>query len=464
MKNSLFKQVMALALPVAMQSVLVSLLGISDVFMVTGLGTASVAAIGLGAKLHFVLMMIMASLGAAVSILVAQHYGRKNTEASQGLLALGTSVGLLLMVPIGIALFVLPTHLLSLLSQDVELINLGATYLRLTVPLLFFTHIIICYESALRARNETLFPLVLAAIAIVLNIILNYLLIHGVGPFPKLGVAGVALASDIARCVQVVLLLMYLGHCNHMFALRRLLHSGQQARKFMGQFFTTAWPLTVNFTIWGAGTFVYHGIASAKGTEALASLSLISPIEGLYHSLFFGLITACSILIGQNLGRNDFGMAKYLAKKFCIFAPLGSFVFGLLTLAASPIFLPWLLDPSDSLYHLCMQLLWVMCLTFWIKVLNMTVVIGVLRAGGDSKYVLAVDMTTMWMLGIPAAFIAAFVFDLSYVWVYSMVLVEEVVKAIILSCRAAQGYWLKNLTADSDEDANVETEQFSAQV
>jgi putative MATE family efflux protein len=453
MKTPLLHQVLKLALPVAMQSVLVSLLGMSDVFMVTGLGAQAVAAIGLGAKLHFVLIMVMASFGSAVSVLVAQHHGRGNQLASQSILALGNIAGLIILLPISVVFFAFPEQLLSLLSDDALMIQMGTQYLRLTVPLLFFTHVIICFESALRARGETVTPLVLSSVAIVLNIVLNYCLIHGIGIFPELGVNGVALASDFARFAQVVLLLVYLSRYGHAFSMGKLILSANKIPTYVASFSKTAWPLTVNFSVWGIGTFVYHGIAAKMGTDALASLSLISPIEGLYHSLFFGLVTACSVLVGQNLGRDDFDMAKLLAKRFATFAPMGSVVVGLLILATSPLFLPLLLDPSSQLYTLSQQLLWVMCLTFWLKVLNMTVIVGVLRAGGDSKYVLGVDMIAMWAMSIPACLLAAFVFELSYVWVYAMVLVEEVVKATLTIRRAYQKVWLKNLTKDTPDDA-----------
>lgn len=450
MAQSLTRRISQLALPVALQSVMVSLLGMSDVFMVAGLGASAIGAVGLGAKLHFVIIMVMASLGTAISVLVAQYFGRGNHEASRHILLIGALSGLAVLMPIAVAFFVFPDVLLSFLSDDAELIDFGATYLRITIPLLFLTHIIIAFESGMRARGETVTPLVLATIAIALNIVLNYVLIHGVGPFPQLGVQGVAIASDIARFVQVILLLSYLSYVGHSYALRPMLRGLVEAKRYINKFFTTAWPLTLNFTLWGMGTFMYHGIAARSGTEALAALSLISPIEGMYHSLFFGLVTACSVLVGQHLGRNEFAEAKQMAMRFALFSPMGSLLIGGLILLASPLFMPMLLDPSESLYQLCMQLLWVMCLTFWIKVLNMTVIVGMLRAGGDSKYVLYTDMLSMWTLGIPAMFVAAFVFELPYVWVYAMVLVEEIAKAILVVTRARRGKWLKNLTYEEE--------------
>ncbi|EAR08087.1 hypothetical protein MED297_07586 [Reinekea sp. MED297] len=439
-----------------MQSVLISLLGMSDVFMVAPLGAEAIAAIGLGAKLHFVLIMVMAGMGSAVSILVAQYHGRGDTVASQSILSLGIAAGLILLVPISVAFFAFPRQLLSLLSTDVTMIDLGVQYLRLTVPLLFFTHIIIAFESALRARAETMTPLILASGAIVMNIVLNYLLIHGIGPFPELGVAGVAIASDIARFVQVVLFLVYLSWYGHAFRLSQLINGAKVISRYVAKYARTAWPLTVNFSVWGVGTFIYHGIASKVGTDALAALSLISPIEGLYHSLFFGLVTACSVLIGQSLGRSEFDHAISLAKRFALFAPMGSMLVGLLILASTPVFLPWLLPEGTALYTLSQSLLWVMCLTFWIKVLNMTLIVGVLRAGGDAKYVLYIDMIAMWVCSIPAVLLVAFVFELSYPWIYATILVEEFVKASLVIQRARRKKWVKNLTEASNDDTYPE--------
>ncbi|MBU2864011.1 MATE family efflux transporter [Reinekea forsetii] len=446
MALSLRRQILKLALPVAMQSVLISLLGMSDVFMVASLGSASVAAIGIGAKIHFVLVMVMASLGSAISVLVAQYFGRGKTDSARSILLLGMVSGLFLMLPVGLLFLTAPESVLSLMSHDASMISKSASYLRITVPLLFFTHIIIAYESALRAQGETLLPLILAAVAIVINIILNYVLIHGVWLFPSLGSDGVAIASDIARGLQVLLFFGFLAVRNHSLSLTSLISARKEVHQYSKKFFITAWPLTLNFTVWGFGSFIYHAIAATQGTDALASLSLVSPIEGLYHSLFFGFVTACAVLIGQNLGQDKFEMAKHLAKQFVIWTPIGSLFVGVAILLSSPFFLPLLIDPNESLYQLAVQLLWVMCLTFWLKVLNMTIIIGVLRAGGDSKYMVGVDMVAMYMLGIPAALLAAYYLELSYVWVYAMVLVEELAKAILVSKRALKGIWIKNLS------------------
>tara|TARA_R110001583_G_scaffold112917_6_gene263125 strand:+ start:2873 stop:4273 length:1401 start_codon:yes stop_codon:yes gene_type:complete len=453
--NKIFK----IALPVALQSVLVSVLAMSDVFMVTGLGSSAVAAIGLAAKMHFVLILVMASIGTGVSILVAQYFSSNEPSGSQSFVLLGLLSGILLLIPISLIFFILPEAMIMLLSDDKNLIEFGAVYLRLSVPLLFLTHIIIVYEGALRSQANTMLPLIVAAIAIGINILLNYLLIHGFWQIPALGLAGAAIASDVARLIQVILLLVYLGHKKHMFSISALMTNFDLVIMHSKQFWQTTWPLCLNFSVWGLGTFAYHAIASISGTEALAAVSLVSPIESMYHSLFLGFVNACAILIGQHLGKNEFAQAKLLAKLFSWGLPIISFAIGLLLIAFSPLFLPLIIGHDEVLLSLSQNLIYIMGLGFWLKTVNMVLIMGILRAGGDSRYVLFADMFAMWVLALPITWTVAAVFQLDYQWVFACVLIEELVKFLLVLPRVKKEFWLKNMTQKGkniDEDAQCE--------
>jgi putative MATE family efflux protein len=444
--NKIFK----IALPVALQSVLVSVLAMSDVFMVTGLGSSAVAAIGLAAKMHFVLILVMASIGTAVSILVAQYFGSNNNSGSQSFVLLGLLAGIILLIPIAMIFFLFPEAMVIWLSDDKDLIQFASLYLRLSIPLLFLTHIIIVYEGALRSQANTMLPLIIAAIAIVINILLNYLLIHGFWHIPALGLAGAAIASDIARLLQVIILLVYLQHKKHMFSINTLIVNIDLMALHARQFWQTTWPLCLNFSIWGLGTFVYHAIASISGTNALAAVSLVSPIESMYHSLFLGFVNACAILIGQHLGKNEFTQAKQLAKLFSWGLPIISFLIGLLLIVLSPLFLPLIIGHDQALMALSQNLIYIMGLGFWLKTVNMVLIMGILRAGGDSRYVLFADMFAMWVLALPITWTVAAIFKLDYQWVFACVLIEELVKFLLVLPRVKKEFWLKNMTGSTE--------------
>lgn len=445
-----WQQIWVLAIPVAVQSMLISVLGMADVLMVSHLGSAAVAAVGLSAKLNFVLILVMAAIGTGCSILVAQYFGAGRHDRVQQTLTLSLVWGMAFMLPFTLLLGLFAEVFIRLGSSDPAVVTAGTAYLTWMALTLMTTQGIIVYESALRAVGKATWPLKYAAVAIGLNILLNYWFINGGLGIPAMGVTGAAIASVLARLLQVAWMAWDVQRLTTLRVSRRSLIALKQPG-LRQRFFTLCWPLVLNFTLWSMGSLGYHLIAGRLGTTPLAVMSLLAPIEGLYHALFFGLVNACGIMIGQRLGRGQFSEARWLANRFLLMAPIGSFVMGLILLLASP----WLLAvmvPSDPIT--LQQTQWAMvamCLGFWIKVFNMTAIQGILRAGGDSRFCLGMDMVALWLIGLPLTWIAAFVWQLPFTWVYALVLSEELIKALGVYWRVRKGYWLVNM-AEQDTD------------
>lgn len=446
-----WKQVLVLALPVAVQSALTSVLGMADVLMVAHLGTEAVAAVGLSAKLNFVLILAMAALGTGCSVLVAQYFGAGRHEKVQQTLALSLLAGAAVMLPFTVLVLTWSEALIRLGSSDPEVVHLGASYLTWLGLTLFTTQATMVYESAMRAIGRAGWPLKYAVVAILMNIVLNYWFINGGFGLPAMGVAGAAIATVLARLFHVCWIVWDVQRTP---ALRLTMDAFRALRgsRLPRRFLSITWPLVLNFTIWSIGSLGYHLIAGQLGTVPLAVVGLLAPIETLYHSLFFGLVSACGIMIGQRLGRDQFGEAEWLASRFMRMAPLGSFVLGLLLLAASPLLLGSMNVEDAETTRLAQWVMVVMCLGFWVKVFNMTAIQGVLRAGGDNRFCLGMDMIALWLIGLPLTWMAAFVWELPFALVYAMVLTEEVVKAIGVYWRVHRRHWVVNLT-DPDEPA-----------
>ncbi|OXS15909.1 MATE family efflux transporter [Zobellella denitrificans] len=449
-----WRQVMSLALPVAVQSALVAALGMADVLMVSHLGNEAVAAVGLSAKLNFVLILVMAAIGTGCSIMVAQYFGAGRRDKVRQTLACALLLGTLVMLPFTLWLLGWSGPLIRLGSSDPNVVELGTLYLTLIGLTLFTTQGIIVYESAMRSIGRADWPLKYAAVAILLNIALNYWLINGGLGLPALGVTGAAIATVLARLFQFGWILWEQQQRPEL-RLEGATWRALRGTRLPGNFIALTWPLVANFTLWSAGSLGYHLIAGRLGTVPLAVMSLLAPIEGMYHAFFFGLVSACGIMIGQRLGRDQFAEARWLAHRFLWIAPLGSLLLGLMLLAASPLLLGWMQMPdADTAYQTQLAMV-VMCLGFWVKVFNMTAIQGILRSGGDSRFCLGMDMVAMWVIGLPLTWLAAFFWELPFVWVYAMVLSEEVVKALGVYWRIRKGYWLANLTEPEERPTAV---------
>ncbi len=444
--RAFYKELVQLALPITIQSLLVATLGIADVMMVGALGEASVAAVGLATKMHFVTMLLIFGFGNACNVLISQYVGAKQFHKIKQTILLTILAGVVLLLPVVVFFAFKPELWLSLISSDQEVVSLTAEFLVITAIMVLVMVVIMVFETALRALGKTTAPLLLAAISIVANIVLNYLLIFGHMGFPAMGVAGAAWATLISRFLHMLLVLGYVYMLKQPIALGVSdLYSIGTIRAWKTYLGFTL-PVAFNFVLWGFGSSLYHIIASRMGTEPLAVMSVLAPIENILISTFMGLSAAASILLGRALGANEFDYAWELKKFFVRNAVLLAAICGGVMWMAKPFILMPFNKLDESTLQLVDQTLLVMCLLVWVKIHNMMSMVSVLRAGGDTIWCLKIDIASMWILGLPATALAALYFELPFLIVFIVMFLEEVVKMVGSHWRMYQKKWLRNLT------------------
>lgn len=440
----LWRRVAILALPVALQVFLQSLLGMADVAMVSGLGEQAVAAVGLAAKLHFLLLVLMIGVATGGSILIAQYSGAGQTWGCQRTLAITLLTGGILSLPFMLA-FALSYPWLALINPDATVVDLASRYLVVTALVLILTQSIVIYEAGLRATGKTAMPLVAAAIAVVLNVFLNYVFIFGKFGFTAMGVEGAAWGTLIARFLQLAMILMWLYGRKHPFAMR--VEQLKQAWQWqpIKRFMVFSLPLVMNHAIWGLGNSVYHIATGFAGTDALAVMGVMVPLESAFFALFIGLANACAVMVGHTLGASQSDEAWRLHRIFDRLAV------GIVITLSGFLWLgrPWILTLFNQLdeaaTHLLMNTLTIFCLGVWIKISNMVRIIGVLRAGGDNKFCLITDTIVMWFVGLPI-FIAAIWLNAPFLVLYALMFLEDALKFVPVKMRINRQYWMKDLT------------------
>nr|WP_225874364.1 MATE family efflux transporter [Vibrio algicola] len=432
-----------LALPVALQSALVAILGLADVLMVSDFGQSATAAVGIASRWHFVAIMIMAALAIATGSLVAQYWGKDDKNTAKTVTVMSLKLGSIIMIPVTLLLVGFSSQIMRLQTDDMQVINQGADYLLYSLPLLMLTHWVITAEASLRSSGNAMLPLILAAITIALNIGLNMWLIHGGLGVPALGVAGAALSTTIARVVQVLLIYSVLKWQNHW-----LIISDYQKRhpRLWQSYKSLAIPTTYNAVLWAFGTLTYQTIFGHMGTTELAVYSLIGPFEGLCYAVFMGISVACSVLLGQALGRDEHIQAQAMAKYFIRFIFItGIIACGVLFFNRDSVMRFLELD-KPALFDIAQPAFIVMSFAIIIRMTNMLIINGILRAGGDNHFCLRMDFIAMWLVGIPLTAYGAFVADLSFAWVYLLMITEEVVKFGLCFSRYLKKKWMNNLT------------------
>lgn len=444
--RSFWLGVMLLALPVAAQMLLQSMLGMADVIMVGSLGPSAIAAVGLAAKIHFLLLVLMSGLATGCSVLVAQYTGAKDFASCQRTVAVTLFVGMLVMLPCFFAFAFGAPIWVNWINPDPVVSALAAQYLQITAPVLLLTQIIVIYEASLRSLGNTTMPLMGGVIGAGVNILLNYALIFGHWGFPALGVAGAAWATLAARLLQLTFVLAWLYGKKHGFAMSwSQLRNGVDKEHIL-RYSAFALPLVANYAIWAVGNSTYHVVTGFAGTEALAVMGVIVPLESAFFALFVGFANASAVLVGRALGADDSAEAWRLHRFFdrLTLTLLTFFCLGLWFLR------PYLLLIFDQLdeksTELLLNTLGVFCALVWLKVLNMIRIIGVLRAGGDNRFCLITDTVVMWLIGLPIYVVAVFMGNFSFVILYGLMFLEDALKFIPVLQRIGRRKWIKNLT------------------
>ena len=444
-RYQIWRSAVLIAIPFALQVLLQSLLGMADILMVGTLGTLAIAAVGLAAKLHFLLLIIMSGISTASSVLIAQYIGAKKRQECLDTFVVSLLVGIVLMIPLAFAFGFGGATWVAWINPDPEVVALTAGYLSVTAPVLILTLIVVVFEGALRAQGNANVPLIFSAISAAINVALNYIFIFGHFGFPAMGVLGAAWATLLARFLHLVLLLLWVYLSKNTFAIkwRNFVHAFD-ANKFSG-FVLFALPLVLNYAFWGLGNTLYHILAGFAGTEVLSVLGVMAPFEIGFLSLFAGIANASAVMIGQALGADKHDYAWYLHK---LFDRITLVLVALLSVSlwlSMDFLIEAMGDFEEQLYESISTAFMVSCSLMWLRSVNMVRIVGVLRAGGDNTFCLICDTTVMWLIGLPIFFLVIWFTQLPLVFVYALLFLEELVKFVPVYLRIGKKYWMQNL-------------------
>lgn len=446
--HEFLKKAVRIALPVAMQGMLNTIVNLVDNLMIGNLGSTAIASVGLANKVFFVFSLLVFGVVSGSGILAAQYWGNhdiKNIRRVLGMaLVISLSAAVLFLIPARCN----PEMLMRIFTTSESSIELGASYLVIVALSYPLTAISNTYVAMLRAVNRVKAPVVTSCIAICVNIILNYTFIYGNFGAPAMGVAGAALATLTARLVEAGCLVWVVYAKKTPFAchIRELFGwSGD----FVRQFFVTAAPVIANEFVWGLGTTIYSMAYGRMGDDAVAAITIATTIQDIVVVLFQGLSAATAVILGNELGAGKLDTAERYAKNFFILQFLVTIAGALLCVG-----MRWniisLYQPgiSDQVAENVSRCLLVFALFMPSKMFNYVNIVGVLRSGGDTRMCLFIDTSGVWLIGIPMAFIGGLWLKQPIYIVYAMVTLEEVYKTILGYWRYRQKKWLRNLAVE----------------
>ena len=459
-------KVLTIALPVALQNLLNTVTNMIDTIMIGSLGASTIAAVGLANKYFFVFGLLVFGICSGSGVLSAQFYGNRdlaNIRRVLGLAVIMASIGAVLFMAPG---FFAPGVVMRIFTTSPDAQAIGVKYLRIVVFSYWFMAVNVAMVQMMRTVGSAQAPVFTSILAIAVNIVLNYMLIFGHFGAPRLGVEGAALATLAARVAEFIALLIVMLRIKvpHDFSEdteRPKVRIEEKAyifrgslrdfigwnRRFLSSFFSTSVPVILNEFMWGLGTTLYSVAYGRMGDNAVAAITISSTIEELMMVLWFGLSAATSVILGNELGAGRLKEAEDHAAKFCVVSVVMSLaVMVLLFLIRRPITALFAVGPEVE--ELVVRILNVLIIVFIPKMLNNIIVVGILRAGGDTRWCLFIDTSGVWLVGVPLAFLGALVWHLPIYIVFFLVCIEEIYKMFFGLWRVSRKKWLRNIAIE----------------
>ena len=439
-----FPNIRKIALPIIIQQLVFSGLNMLGVVFVGQKGDASVAAVGLAGQVAFLLNLVHFGIISGAAMFTAQFWGKRDIPNLRRVL------GLCLMLAISASLIFfslaqfLPSEILHIYSKDPVVIELGTSYIRTFSWTFLFFAITFSYALVMRSTGDVKTPTTVSVCALLISTFLSYSLIFGKFGLPELGIQGAAVAAVIARFLECIALLtiIYVRKSPVAASLREL--TGFD-RVFFGRVIKPMLPVILNELFWSLGITTYNIIYGRMGTQSYAAINIVSTIEQVAFVIFIGVSNATSVLVGNRIGAGQEEEAyRYAGRSLGIGVVGGIFLGLILQLVKAPILS--LYNVSPAVIQNAGSLINVVTFFLWVRVNNMTTVVGILRAGGDTRFSLFLDGMIIWIVGVPMAYLGAFVFDFPVHLVYLCAMSEEATKWVLGIRRYFSRKWINNLT------------------
>lgn len=440
-KRSLRKEIVRLALPIALQQFMTALVGACDAIMLGKLSQDAMSAVSLATQVTFVFNLFMFAFMAGENMFVAQYYGKGDYTGISQVFSLVTKIcGCIAVVFLAGTLF-FPEQLMRILTNEETLIVLGSEYLRVIGISYVFSGIAQIFLAIMKNCGAVNMSTLINGVMVILNIALNAVFIFGLSGFPKMGIKGAALATVLATVVQFLWSVGYV--LCRIRAVKFSLRSCE--KKLFGRFWQKTVPLLINNLAWGIGFSMYSVIMGHLGTDAVAANGIANISKNLVVCFCLGLGNAGSIIVGNRLGTDRLQEAKEVGETLTKTAIIAGIVSGLVLIALSP-FITKMVDLTPTARGYLQKMLLISSYYIAGKSVNCMTIGGIFAAGGDSKFGMLCDSVTLWCIIVPLGCICAFILKLPVMVVYFVLNLDEIIKLPVVYKHYKKYKWIKNLT------------------
>ena len=445
-ERNFYKLILSIALPIAIQNLITFSVSLIDTMMLGALGEVQLSAASIGNNLFFILTVLIFGLAGGSNILISQYWGKGDVNTIHKILSIMYRACIIIVAVFVAIATILPEEFMRIYTSDIRVIEEGAIYLRIISIGYIFYALTNATIMMLRSVKTVKISLVVYSVSLMVNAIFNYIFIFGKFGVPALGVKGAAIATVMARIVEFLIVIIFMVKYENKICLRAK-HLLKVDKIILKDFMVNCTPVLFNEFLWSTGSTMISIIIGRLGTETVAANSISNVVFQFVTVFIFGLSNATAVIIGNTIGEGKNEKAKEYSRTVGVLSILMGIMAGVVILLIRPIVVDFY-NVSQTTKDIVIQIMNSMYIIVIFQSFGITLMMGVLRGGGDAKFVLVNDIIFLWLVAIPCGFLTAFVLKWPIAAVFFVVKSDEIIKSIIATIRVLSGKWVRNVTRD----------------
>ena len=449
--KTFYSQLVTVGIPVLMQQLIAVGLNLADTIMVGKVSSNALAAVGAANQVYFVYSVILFGIFSGAAVYTVQYWGVKDLASLRKILGIDYVMWLALTIPVVLLAFFASPVLMGLFTDDPEVIALGGDYMHIACFSYIFSGFTFSVTYNSRAIIRLKVPTAINCVAILINITLNYCLIYGNFGMPDLGVKGAAIATLIARVIEAAAMFIYVYFSkDHPLAAkpREFLSFGKDMYKSVMR---TAVPVMFNEGCWALSVSMVFAAYGKIGPAALAVVQVANTITEFLQTAYAGVSNASTVIVGQSIGQGKIHHAVIYSRRILNLAWILNVVMTLLLIFIR-VPIAQIYDFDAETTKLLLSSMFVFAIAITPKMLTYVIICGILRAGGDTFYCMAVEASLNMLIQVPLAYISVLVLELSLPVAIAVVAASDVIKAILCYRRYLSKKWINIFTDSQIQD------------
>jgi len=441
--RELYVRMARIAIPVSLQSLITVGINLMDTIMLSGMGDAQLSASSLAGQFINLFMICCMGIGMGASVLTSRYWGMQDLHSLKKSVTIMLRIVLTFASIFTVATILIPRLIMRMYSPDEPIIHYGVIYLRWLIPTYFCMGLSLTCTIVLRSVGQVKVPLFTSIAAFFVNVFFNWVFIFGELGAPRMEIAGAALGTLIARVFELIAICGWFFFADKRMGYR-LKHVFMKCGDLLHEYIRISIPVLVSDSLLALGNNAVSMVMGHIGQAFVAANSVTMVTQQLSSVLTTGVSNASGIITGHTMGEGNFDKAQKQGYAFLFMSfVIGCFAAFVILLLRGPIINFYKVSPEAK--AIAWELMDAILIIVIFQSMSSILTKGVLRAGGDTKFLMAGDILFLWVASIPLGYLAGLVFHWPAFWIYTFLKIDQIIKCVWCFFRLKSGKWMKKI-------------------